>query len=85
MNKLKDDKNELYIKVRNCFIESLKDKKEMSMKSLQNNVSDQLNGNIQGRVNNYIKAVTLDLQSRNIIERVEVKGDECYRLLDTAL
>lgn len=61
---------EKYDLIRQAIVRSLEDSGELTFSELGSEVSSQLEGNFQGSISWYFTTVKLDLEARNVVERI---------------
>jgi hypothetical protein len=72
---------EKYDLIRQAIIGSLEDSGELTFSELGSEVSGRLEGNFQGSISWYFTTVKLDLEARNVIERVAKQSPQRLRLV----
>ena len=70
---------EKYDIIRKTIIESLKSN-ELTYTLLTENVKERLNNKFEGAIGWYVETIKLDLEARNIIERIPQTNPQLYRL-----
>lgn len=70
---------EKYEIIRKSIISSLKSK-ELTFTLLSLAIKKKLSGRFEGSINWYVESVKLDLEARNIIERIHATKPQLYRL-----
>ena len=70
---------EKYDIIRKAIIESLKSN-ELTYTLLTENVKERLNNKFEGAIGWYVETVKLDLEAKNIIERIPKTNPQLYRL-----
>ena len=71
-----------YDMIKLAIMECLKDK-ELTHLELTKCVNIMLKGKFQGSISWYVETVKLDLEARNIIERIKELKPQVYRLIRT--
>lgn len=70
---------EKYDIIKKCIIESL-DKDELTYTMITKIVEKKLDKNFEGSIGWYVESVKLDLEARNLIERIPKTKPQRYRL-----
>jgi hypothetical protein len=70
---------EKYDIIKTEIIESL-EKKELTYTMITKSVEKKLDNNFEGSIGWYVESVKLDLEARNIIERIPKTKPQLYRL-----
>jgi hypothetical protein len=65
--------------IRKAIIESLENE-ELSYTLLTKSVEEKLGDRFEGSIGWYVESVKLDLEARNVIERIKTTKPELYRL-----
>jgi hypothetical protein len=71
--------NEKYDIIRKAIIDSLKSN-ELTFTLLTEKVKERLNNIFEGAIGWYVETVKLDLEAKNIIERIPQTNPQLYRL-----
>ena len=70
-----------YDAIRDAMLECLREEGEVRFKDMAGKVGQKLSGGFQGSISWYVTTVKLDLEARNIIERVPDARPQRLRLL----
>ena len=66
--------------IKKFILDSIRDAGEMTFSDLGDKAVDDLTASFDGKVLWYITTVKLDLEARNLIERIPGKSPQCLRL-----
>ena len=70
-----------YDVIRDAILETLDTYGQMTFKELSQNVNEKLQGKFDGSITWYVTTVKLDLEARQIIERVSKTGPQRLRVV----
>jgi hypothetical protein len=73
-----------YEAVRQAIVETLMENGELSFKELGEAIGQKLSGRFEGSIGWYYTTVKLDLEARQVIERVKLGGQQRLRLVQNS-